>query len=182
MSSRVARRYAKALFALAQESGTLDTVTSELIELRAALAPPEIAAVVSSPMMTVARLTELAKSVAAHLRLSELTARFLGVLASNRRFDQLAGIADHFQALHDRALGRIRVTIRTAVPLGTARQSDLTAAFEMLTGHTVLATVTVDPELLGGLVVEAEGKVYDGSLRMQLEHIAREITGARTYL
>jgi F-type H+-transporting ATPase subunit delta len=182
MSGRVARRYAKALFVLAGEARALDAVGLELQQLRAAIADPATLALLASPAMTAPRLADLARQLAQRLHLSALTAHFLGVLARNRRLDQVPGIYDRFEAMHDRALGRIRVVIRSATPLDEPRQRELVAAFERLTGKTVLATVTITPALLGGVVVEAEGKVYDGSLRTQLDHMARGITGARTYL
>ncbi|MBI4515157.1 MAG: ATP synthase F1 subunit delta [Deltaproteobacteria bacterium] len=181
-SSRVARRYAKALFALAREQGVHDGVAAELAGLRAAFAEPRLQAVLGSPMMTVPRLLALARELARTLKLSALTANFLGVLATNRRLDQLSGVCGRFEELHDRALGRIRIGIRTATALSPERQQGIVRAFEHLTGSSVLATVTVQPELLGGQVVDAAGKVYDGSLRTQLDRLAREITSARTYL
>ena len=182
MSGRVARRYAKALFALAREGPALETVAAELEAVRQPFADPAVLAVLASPAMTVARLTALMQELTRHLHLSDLTARFLGVLAANRRVDQLPGICDRFREFYDRALGRVRVSIRSAVPLSAARQAEIVAAFERLTGKTVLATVVTDADLLGGTVVEAEGKTYDGSLRTQFEHLAREISSARTHL
>jgi len=182
MTSRVARRYAKALFSLAQESGVVDAVAAELRELHQGFDDPAIVAVLGSPLTSASRLTALVKQLTEHLALSTLTRHFLGVLADNRRLDQLAGVYEHFEALHDRALGRIRVTIRGAASLTPERQREIVTAFEQRTGKTVLATVVTDPVLLGGVVVEAEGKVYDGSLQTQLEHLAHDMAGARIYL
>ncbi len=182
MSGRVARRYAKALFTLARDARALDVVAGELAGLRPAFADPATVAMLASPAMTETRLGDLARNLATQFQLSALTASFLGVLADNRRLDQLAAVSDSYQDLYDRALGRIRVTIRSATPLGAVRQRELVGAFEQRTGKTVLATIIIDPELLGGVIVEVEGKVFDGSVRTQLAHLAREITGARTYL
>lgn len=182
MSARVARRYAKALFALARDARALDAVGAELGELRNGFTDPAVVEVLASPTMTATRLKTVVKNLATQMRLSELVANFLGVLAENHRIDQLPAAVDHFEALHDRALNRIRVSIRSAAPLAVARQRDLIAKFERLSGKTVLATIAVDPRMLGGVMVEAEGKVFDGSLRTQLEHLAHEITSTRTYL
>ena len=182
MSGKVARRYAKALFALAREARTIESVAAELNELRTAFGDPTVLAVLASPTMTAARLTTLVQQLTQQLRVSELTANFLMVLAHNRRLDQLPGVCDRFQELHDRALNRIRVSIRSATALPTERLNAIVANFEKATGKTVLATTVADPALLGGVVVEAEGKVYDGSVRTQLDRLADEITGASTYL
>lgn len=182
MTTRVARRYAKALFSLARDAQALEPVAAELRQLRQAFDDPAIAPVLASPLMTPARLVSLVDQLTQQVALSILTKNFLRVLAENRRLDQLVGVYDHFEALHDRALGRIRVTIRSAAALSPERQREIVAAFEQRTGKTVLATAITDAALLGGVLVEAEGKVYDGSLRTQLEHLANEMAGARTYL
>jgi F-type H+-transporting ATPase subunit delta len=182
MSTRVARRYAKALFALAQEGRALDAVAAELAALRGAFDDPALSELLASPSMTAARLQALVKALAERMQLSDLTTRFLGVLAENRRLDQLAAAADHFETLHDRALNRTRITIRSASPLSAQRERELIQRFERITGKTVLATVTIDPALLGGVVVEADGKVFDGSVRTQLDELAHEITSTRTHL
>lgn len=180
--TRVSRRYAKALFALAQDGGTVDTVAGELAQLSAALSDPAILAVLASPTLGAARLTTLAQRLGEQFQLSQLTRHFLGVLAHNRRMDELVGVAAHFQRMQDRALGRIRITIRAATALSAARQAEIVARFEKLSGKTVLATVEVVPALLGGVTVDVEGKVYDGSVRTQLDRLAHEMTGGRTYL
>lgn len=182
MSGAVARRYAKAVFALARDARVLDAVAAELTDLRSAFQDPAIIHALASPTTTAAQLSALTQQITTQMRLSELTGKFLGVLAQNHRLDQLPGICERFQQLHDRVLNRIRVTIHSSTALPTARLNDIIALFERLTGKTVLATTVTDPALLGGVVVEAEGKVYDGSLRTQLDNLAREITGARTYL
>ena len=68
------------------------------------------------------------------------------------------------------------------MPLDDAQRQALIAAFERKLGRTVLAETTVDPQLLGGVVVDVEGTVYDGSVRTQLQSLANRIAGGRTLL
>ena len=79
-------------------------------------------------------------------------------------------IADQYQRILDQMLGRVRATITSSTPLA-AQGETVVAALARQTGRTVLAEERVDPSLLGGVVVDIEGTVYDGSLSGQLERM-----------
>ena len=174
----VARRYAKALFALAQESATLEPAARELERAVAVAKDPDIGPVLSSPLLSPVRRRDLVQRIAADLRLSDLLTRFVTLLADHQRLAQLPGIHDYFQKLLDDELGRARITIRSARPLEQQQEAELVAAFSKLTAKQIVPNIVVDPELLGGVVVEVAGKVYDGSVRTQFHNLARQLAGA----
>jgi F-type H+-transporting ATPase subunit delta len=120
--------------------------------------------------------------VAEQLKLRPIMRDFLSLLADHRRLDQLVGIADQYQKIIDQMLGRVRATITSATPLTAEQGEAVTGALARQTGRTVLVEEQVDPQLLGGVVVDIEGKVYDGSLRTQLEALATNIAGGRSLL
>lgn len=175
--SAVARRYAKALFALAKESAALETTATEISRVATLAEDPTVAPVLLSPLLATPRRRALVQMLARELALSDLLARFLGLLADHQRLGELAPIAAHFQHLLDEDLGRVRVAIRSAAPLDPSQHDALVAAFARLTAKQVIPTVTIEPDLLGGVLVEVEGKVYDGSVRTQLNRLAKEMTG-----
>ncbi len=175
--SMVSRRYAKAIFALASDERSLEEAAAQLDRLAALVEDPAVGPVLCSPLLAPSRRRELTAMLARELSLSTLLTRFLGVLSDQQRLSELAAVADYFQHLYDQALGRVRIAIRTARPLEPTQQAEIVAAFGRLTGKQVLPTVAVEPELLGGLLVEIEGKVYDGSVRTQLQRLARELGG-----
>jgi F-type H+-transporting ATPase subunit delta len=178
MSGAVSRRYAKALFALAKDSGTLQPTADQLLRLAAVAADPTVGPVLRSPLLSVTRRHELAQMLARELTLSDLLARFLQLLADHQRLGELPAIADRYQRLLDTQLGRVRLTIRGAAPLDAKQEADVVSVFATLTGRQVVARAVVDGDLLGGVVVEVEGKVYDGSVRTQLDRLAKELSGA----
>ena len=104
------------------------------------------------------------------------------MLANNQRLDQLAGIAAHYQRLVDEELGQTRAKLTSAAQLDDAQRSALIAKFQHMTKKKVLAEYNIDPLLLGGVVVEIEGRVFDGSVRTQLEKLATRIASERSYL
>ncbi len=181
MTGAVSRRYAKAVFALAKEAHALEQTADQLNRTAALVRDPEVGPVLGSPLLSLQRRRELAGLLTRELSLSDLLARFVGVLADHHRLNQLRAIADEFQRLLDQELGRVRITIRTARGLPADQQQAITGAFTRLTGKQVVPTTVVDPELLGGVVVEVGAKIYDGSVRSQLERLAKTLGGSAVF-
>jgi len=175
--SALARRYAKALFALAKEARVLESTAAELDRVATLAEEPTVGSVLRSPLLSPQQRHALAETVARELQVSDLQKRFVFLLADHQRLGELSAIRDEFQHLLDDDLGRVRVVIRSAVALTPRQQTDLIATFSRLTDKQVISTVAVDPDLLGGVLVEVEGKVYDGSVRTQLSRLAKELTG-----
>ena len=179
--SAVARRYAKALFALAKDDHTLEPTADQLARLAAVAADPAVGPVLRNPLLSPTRRGEIAATLARELALPETSTHFLRLLADHQRLGELSAIADEFQRMLDREMGRVRVTVRTALPLDTQQHADIVARFSQLTGKQVIPSVVVDAALLGGVVVEAEGKVYDGSVRTHLDRLAKALSGSGSH-
>ena len=178
MSGSPARRYAKALFALSQERGTPVETAAELERFASLAADPQITEVLTNPLLSAARRGSLVRALAEQLTLTPITRNFLCLLADHQRLDQLAAIAHQYQRLVDRVLARVRATIISTTALSSGQQRTVVHACEGITGLTVLARFEQDPQLLGGVVVEIEGTVYDGSLRTQLNNLAESMAGS----
>ncbi len=177
MKGSVSRRYAKALFSLAKEMRVLEPTAEELLRLGAAAANPALAPVLKSPLLSPSRRMELAKTFIGEFKLSDLLTRFVRLLADRQRLAELPGIADYYMQLLDDEKGRLRLGVRTAVQLTDAQLRLLVETFARITGREVISTVTIDPALLGGVVAEVQGKVYDGSVRTQLDRMATGLAG-----
>ena len=143
----IARRYARAIFALAEAQEMLEPVGSALATTTDALAEPNVMRVLAAPV---------------------LVRDFMLLLAEHGRLRHALAIRAVFEALLDDKRGVTRATIRSAVALSPDMLEEVTRVFGAITGRRVLAQVEVAPELMAGLIVEVEGRVYDGSLRSQL--------------
>jgi F-type H+-transporting ATPase subunit delta len=175
--SSVARRYAKALFELGRESGDVEGPGRELKVVARALKNPAMARLVDVAALDGRARRALAAEVSGRLRLSRSLANFLAVLAVNNRFREIAAIEHEYQRLEDLALGRVRARVRSAQPLSAESLRRVNEVFEKQTGKQVIAEAAVDPALLGGIVVEVTGRVFDGSLRTRLERLERSLAG-----
>jgi len=176
VTGRLAKRYARALLELAREDGNLAAWGEELERIVAAFEEPRLRLLVLSPVIDAAARIRTAKSVAAALGVSTAIANLIGLLAERDRLVLLPEIARWYDLLLDDELGRARVTIRSATALSAAERTQLVDVARRLTQREqVVATTEVDPELLGGVVLDVGGTVYDGSLKTQLARLTKEM-------
>ena len=182
MTGSVAKRYAKALFALARDEGALEETGETLRRLAVIAADPETGPQLTNPLLSTKTRAALARTLSEHLELGRTTGNFVGLLADNQRLDQLPGIAAYYQRLVDQELGQTRAKLTSAIHLDDAQRVALIAKLQHMTEKKVLAEYNIDPQLLGGVVVEIEGRVLDGSVRTQLEKLSTRIASERSYL
>jgi F-type H+-transporting ATPase subunit delta len=177
-SPAVAKSYAKALFELARERGQTEPIDAELGRAAALVAgDPALAAVLGRPWITPAKKRQLAVELGQRLELSALGRDFLALIAAQGRADHLGAIAIAYREMLDAEQGRVRVRVRTAVPLTDADRTALgTRLGRALGGKQVTIEEVVDPQLLGGFVAEVGSLVVDGSLNGQLARLRERLT------
>jgi F-type H+-transporting ATPase subunit delta len=168
------RLYARALFEAAEERGRVDAVHRDLGAFADAVEEsPELAAFLSNPQV------ESAAKVGVLGELSEgsddLVHNFLRLIAGKGRAGQIPGIRDEFQALVDRAQGRVAVELTTAFELSDEEAASIVGQIEQASGRTVEATRRVDPELIGGMILQAGSQRVDASVRGRLERLRHEL-------
>jgi F-type H+-transporting ATPase subunit delta len=168
------RLYARALFAAAQEQGHLEAVHRDLGEFAAAVeSSPELAAFLTNPQVEpaakVSILGELSEGA------DDLVRNFLRLIASKGRAGQIPGIRDEFQVLVDRAQGRVAVELTTAFELSDDEAASIVSQIEQSSGRKVEATRKVDPELVGGMILQAGSLRVDASVRGRLQRLRHEL-------
>jgi F-type H+-transporting ATPase subunit delta len=173
----VARRYARAIFQLADEQGAIDTIATALAAVAALLEDDRIARVLTGPVPRQQK-QQLLRTISDHVGAPPTLRDLLLLLAERDRLGHLGAIRDVFDNLVDRHRGRTRARVRSAAPLAPELLAELTRVFGALTHKQVIAEVTVDPELLAGAIVEIDGRVYDGSLRTQLGKLRQQMASS----
>lgn len=167
-------RYATALFALASEQNAAASVEADLESLGAALAESaDLAALIRNPQIGRDATARAMDAVAGVLGLSPLTKNFLGVLAGNRRLAVLPQIIHAFAAIAAAARGEVTAEVTSAHPLSDEQLTALGAKLRTREGKDVKISASVDPELLGGLVVKIGSRQIDGSIRTRLNSLAQ---------
>ena len=179
MTGGLARRYALALQELAREVGSPTETGEELAAVAAAFEDPRLRAVVLNPAVDAGARRKVVAGVVDGIGLSPRVGNLVRLLADRDRLILLSQISQAYDDLVDAELGRSRVRIRSAAPLGPAEKAELAELAKRLVGaKDVVVTTDVDPELLGGVILDAGGTVWDGSVRTQLARIAKEMAGS----
>jgi F-type H+-transporting ATPase subunit delta len=167
-----ARRYAKALFALARETQRVTEMRAEVARLGAVLAESEeLRAVLLQPLHPAPQRRAVLAAVAARLEASPLLRNFLSFLVDQRRLVDWAEIEAEYGRLADAAAGLTHARVTSAAPLSDAQRERLQRVLEQRSGGRVELEVAVDPALVGGVVAQVGDLVYDGSLRTQLRQL-----------
>lgn len=175
-SARVAKRYARALLDLAAEQGHLEDWGAELERLARMVTSPELAERLSSPELPEPARVQAMTKIAERLELSFPLRSFAAVLARHGRIGIAGAISEAYQALLDQRLGRARGELSFATQPSDADVARVVSGLEGLVGKKVIATVKVDKNLLGGVVAEIEGKIYDASLATRLQEAQRRLS------
>ena len=170
-----AGRYAQALWEAAAQSGDTAAVGQALAEVAVA-ARGAWGEVWRSKAMTRAAKHQLVMAAWAD-RVPALVTNLLRLLVDHGREGELDAIAGHWQALADRQAGVVAVQVVTAVPLAEGVATGLAATLRQKTGREVRLSVTVDRSLLGGLTVQVNDTVFDGSVRGSLGRLHRRLLG-----
>jgi F-type H+-transporting ATPase subunit delta len=177
-SSALAQRYASALFELADGEKALDQVADDLKALRQALADSaDLRQLVRSPLIGRDAQRDAMVAILEKAGAAELTRRFVGVVAANRRLFALAGMIDAYLDELAERRGEITAKVTTAHKLTDDQTKALTDQIKKAVGAKVSIDVTVDPALLGGLVVQVGSRMVDNSLRSKLNRMQLAMKG-----
>ena len=178
ITAGLAGRYAVALFDLARESNAIDAVAKSLATLRTGLADSaDLSALIASPVVGRTDAANAIAAVAKALKLDSLTAKFLGVLAENRRLADLAGMIDAYNRIVAAHRGEVTAKVTSAHPLTAGQLQALAQGLKTRVGRDVQIAATVDPAILGGLVVQLGSQLIDGSIRTRLNSFAQAMKG-----
>ena len=176
ISGSIGKRYAKALFELAGADGDTAEFGSALTELAAAVAGID-GDVLTPGVLRQSERETLGAAISRSVGADTTLGRFVRLLAERDRIGILPQVDDWFVKMQDEAAGRSRLKVESAKPLGESELREVTDAFKRLAGRDVVPETVVNEELIGGIVVELEGRVYDGSVKTHLARLAENMAG-----
>jgi F-type H+-transporting ATPase subunit delta len=170
----VARTYAKALFAAAKEKGRLEEVREELEAFVAALhETPELDALLRNPQLNPTAKAEALSQLLENA--DELVRNFLRLIAEKGRAPMIEEIAGEYEALIAAEEDILNVELTTSFELSDKEATAIVKQIEEASGRRVEAERSVDPELVGGLVLKAGSLEVDSSVRGRLNRLRREL-------
>jgi F-type H+-transporting ATPase subunit delta len=169
-----ARRYAEAAFEVGLRDGTVDAWRTELQSAAAVLGDERLLRILSNPAIALERRAELLVT-AIGSRVSRPVLNLIQLQLRRGRIEQLPRVAAEFVRLDNRRQGITTATATAAAELTPDEVRTLTTRLEQFTGGRVELDVSVDPSLLGGLVVRVGDRLIDGSVRGRLERLRNQL-------
>jgi len=174
----VARRYAKALYDLGREEGLTDVFLSDLETVLSVMAASEeFRSVMESPLYDIELKRRILSQVASEVKVHAYTKSFLDILLEKDRFVYADSILEAYRQIIDESSGRVRAVVTSATELGKEQLDRISQALKKVVKKDVDIEVSVDPSLIGGIIAEVEGMVYDGSVRTQIARLKQSLKG-----
>ena len=171
-------RYASALYELASDKKAVSAVEADLDTLgQALISAPDLSLLIRNPLVSRSDAAKAMNAVAGVLGLSDTTKSFIGVLAANGRLAALPEILRAFATIAAAARGEMTAEVTSAHPLDSAQLTQLAEKLKAREGRDIKIKASVDPELLGGLVVRIGSRQIDSSIRTRLNSLANAMKG-----
>ncbi len=177
-SDVVAKRYARALYDLGQEEGLGQKFLEDLGKLIQVVdSSKEFKSIMESPLYDIILKKRILKDVISKIEISAYMGNFLNILLDKDRFAFLADIKEGYQRILDEASGRVRAHVTSASALDAEQIRRITEALSGVMKKEVDVEVIIEPSLIGGVVAEVEGMVYDGSVKTQISRLKQSLKG-----
>jgi F-type H+-transporting ATPase subunit delta len=168
------RMYARALYEAALERDRVDVARAELGELAGAMeTSPELDAFLSNPQLDPGAKASVLEEITTGA--DPVVRNFVRLVATKGRAGQLRTIAEEYEAIVDREQGRLAVELTTAYELDDQEAAAIVSKIEDASGRTVEASRSVDPDLIGGMILQAGSLRVDASVRGRLDRLRREL-------
>jgi F-type H+-transporting ATPase subunit delta len=174
----LAGRYANAVFELAQESNAVDAVAADFASLKSMIAAsPDFANLVKSPVLPAEIKAKAMKALLEKMGAAPITQNFILFLIHKRRLFVLSGIIQSYGRLVARLKGEVHAEVISARPLSDSETAELKNVLKNKLGREPRLQTSVDPTLLGGLIVKLGSRMIDSSIRTKLAGIRTAMRG-----
>ena len=172
LTAGAAGRYATALFEIAKDADTVAAVEADLDSLQTALDDSaDLQGLISSPIHSRDSQAGVLATICAKMELGSMVSNTVALLAANRRLFVLSDMISQVKALAADDRGEINAEVKSAKKLTEAQSKALAASLKKSIGKDVKVNVTVDENLIGGLIVKVGSVMVDSSLRSKLNNL-----------
>ena len=171
----IARPYAKAAFEVALDAGKLEKWQDLLSLLAVVASDKNMQPLLSNPNIPSEKLAELLIDICGAKKVDEYGQNFLRLLAQNKRLNALPSIFlayEDFKAEHEKS---VTVTVKSVVDLSGKQIKQITSKLEAKLNRKINLKTEVDSSLLGGMIIEANDMVIDGSVRGKLQELGQAL-------
>jgi len=174
--SKIAKRYAKALFDFSKENSSFENVKKDMDYIHQLCAQSEdFVAVLNSPILKVQKKKEVVAAVVGD-NVSDSTMNMLGIIANSRRESIIPTMADEFIKMYNESIGLMKVDLYSAVELSQDLKDKISIRIAQQTEKKIELTQHIQEDLIGGFVLKMDDMLYDASLKSQLSKLKNVLT------
>lgn len=175
--SRIATRYAKSLIDLANEQGKLETILGDIQYFQEAAKNRDFFMMLKSPIINITKKGQIFQAIFGD-KFDEMTMAFLKIVLNKNREGALPNIADEFINQYQAIKSVSTVKLTTATPMTDEALEKIKERFleSSATRNSIDIITAVNPDLLGGFVIEFDDKLYDASVAHKLDLLRKEFT------
>jgi len=171
-TSSVADRYARSLHELAAEAGKVEAVEAALGDFETLISESaELKRLIESPVFSADEQAAAMDAILAKAKMEPLASNFMHVVARNRRLFALPAMIRAFRDIAARERGEVTAEVTSAAELNATQEKQLKATLKEVAGKDVKLSVTIDPSILGGLIVKLGSRQIDTSLKTKLSSL-----------
>lgn len=167
----IARPYAEAVFRLAKQGNALQAWSDALNLIARIYGDSQMQAVMANPKVSPADMERMMLAICGE-RIDGVARNLIQLLVHNRRLSVVAEIREQFEQLKLEDEGKLDAKISSAFPMEDTQRDQVVNMLSARFKRKIDATVTVDPDLIGGVKVEVGDKVWDASVRGRLQSMA----------
>lgn len=179
IDSNVARRYAKAILEIGIETGSLESIVTELSNFAAAYSgSKEFQDALENPLVGIEAKREIVADVAGRVAAGPMTKNLLRMLTDRRRMGALPRIAQVVAEMSDARRGVVHAEVTSAVELSDTFYSRLQRELERMSGQKIVLDRRIDPSIVGGVSARIGDMIIDGSLRASLHDMRSTLLSA----
>ncbi len=172
-TNEIGRRYGRALYELAKDAKAVEAVRNDLLMLKAAITEHEgLQTALKSPLYSAKKKADVLMAVAKSAKAHDITVKALGLMAENSRADHITAMIVAFDHLATADAKVVHAEVTSATPLPDKHSTAVKSALKTVLGTEPELTMTVDPEILGGLRVRVGSRLMDASLKTQLDQLS----------
>lgn len=173
---QAAKRYAQAAFGIARDAGAVATWRMQLDDVASVLSESGLAPVLADSRVPVDQRTGMVERI---LDVDPMVLNLARLLVSKGRSGEARAVAEAFGRMADEHEGIAHAQVTTAVELAPAQLEAIARQIGAAVGKQIRATGSVEPGIVGGIVIRVGDKLVDGSVRTRLKQLRRELEGAR---
>ena len=162
--------YAKALFEVAQEENAAQECYDQLVEFVPAISS-ELIAFAENPGFHASEKSQVVDDIAKRMSFSPSVRAFVLLLVEHRMLRRLSGILHFYRKVLFQSQGKKLVRVRSAQPLGGEQAKSIEEVIRKKIQSPFEMETSVEPKLIGGVVVEMDSQIYDGSVRGRIQQL-----------